>query len=121
MEFLFIVVIPFLVTCLTILVALPMKWMLEREVNNKQPYAVFHFCNIVFTVMMCGTSSIVFHGMVIGGLDKGWLTVSMYAYVFPLPFIFLLYWICVHIFETYFQPYRIKKGSNVVYLKKRRI
>ncbi|WP_240375813.1 hypothetical protein [Bacillus piscicola] len=118
-EVLFIIGLPFLVTSITIVVALAMKWMLEQEVNNRQPYAVFHFANIMFTIMMCGTTSIVFHGMVLDGLSKGWLIVSLYAYVYPLPFILLLYWGLTVVFERYFQPYRLKKGSNVVYLRTR--
>ncbi|SFF02292.1 hypothetical protein [Alteribacillus iranensis] len=119
-DIFFIIVLPLIVSCITIGVTLSMKWMLEREVNNKNPYSVFHFCNIMFTIMMCGTSSIVFHGMVLDGLQKGWLVVTLYAYVYPLPILLILYSICTYVFENYFQPYRIKKGSNVVYLRRKR-
>lgn len=119
-EFIFILFLPGVVTFLTMIFALLFQWMIEREANNKEPLRVFHFVNIIWMIMMCGTSSIVFHGMILDVInEKGWWIMSLYAYVYPLPFILISYAITAPLFRMYVQPYRVQKGSNVVYLKQR--
>ncbi|MDA3128797.1 hypothetical protein ACFPTR_01115 [Aliibacillus thermotolerans] len=120
-EFIFILMLPAVVTFITMIAALTLQWMIEKEANNKEPLRVFHFVNIIWMIMMCGTSSIIFHGMILNVLnEKGWWTMSLYAYVYPLPFILITYAVAAPLFRMYIQPYRVQKGSNVVYLKQRR-
>ncbi|MFB4165800.1 hypothetical protein ACE1TI_18875 [Alteribacillus sp. JSM 102045] len=118
-DLIFIIFLPSVTVIITMITALSMQWMLEKEVNDKQPFFTFHVVNIIFMIMMFGTSSIVFHGMVLEALQsKGWLTTFLYAYVYPLPFIILLYTLTVPLFRSYLQPYRMQKNSNIIYLKK---
>ncbi|WP_158738446.1 hypothetical protein [Alteribacillus sp. YIM 98480] len=120
-ELIFIIILPSTAAIITMFVTLAMQWMLEKEVNHKQPFFLFHIVNIIFIVMMCATSSIVFHGLILKGLEiKGWLITFLYAYVYPLPLIILLYVLTVPFFRSYMQPYRIKRDTNIVHLKKQR-
>ncbi|WP_026703343.1 hypothetical protein [Salibacterium aidingense] len=120
LSFLFIIFIPAAVSFITMTVVLCMQWMLEKEVNDKQPSSIFHLFNVLFIMMMFGTSSIVFHGFLLEGVnEKGWGTVSLYAYVYPLPIILFGYVAASRFFRSYVQPYRVLKKSNVVYINRK--
>ncbi|RSL32518.1 hypothetical protein D7Z54_15305 [Salibacterium salarium] len=121
-TFLCIIVIPSVISIVTMATLLPLKWMLEKEVNNKKSFFPFHIINVILIMMMCGTSSVVFHGFMLDAInEKGWGIVSLYAYVYPLPIVLVSYISAAKIFQTSIQPYRISKHSNVIYLKTRRI
>ncbi|WP_100398004.1 hypothetical protein [Bacillus sp. FJAT-44742] len=119
-NLLFLILLPFSGALITMIIALKMKWMLEREVNNKQPVFAFHLFNVIFTLMTFGTISLSISGVVRGGIsENGWGTAFLYAYVFPLPFLIITYMLIAPMFEKYMLPYIESEDSNIVYLKKR--
>ncbi|WP_252314533.1 hypothetical protein [Sinobaca sp. H24] len=115
----FLILLPVIIASITIVVSLIMKWLLEKEVNNRQAYSVFHFVNIAFTIMMWGTTSIVFYGLVLEKItETGWLTMTLYAYVYPLPVILLLYIAASRLFRSWIYPVS-SRTDNIIYLKRR--
>ncbi|RKD71079.1 hypothetical protein ATL39_2469 [Sinobaca qinghaiensis] len=115
----FLILLPVTIASITIVVSLIMKWLLEKEVNNRKEYSVFHFVNIAFTIMMWGTTSIVFYGLVLEKItETGWMTMTMYAYVYPLPVILLLYTAASRLFRSWIYPVS-SQTDNIIYLKRR--
>ncbi|SDH42236.1 hypothetical protein SAMN05192534_105111 [Alteribacillus persepolensis] len=120
MKLFFLFILPAFTAFVTMIVTMIMQRFLEKELNNKQPMFLFHVVNITFVLMMHGTAAVVFYGLMLRGIAAhGWWVVTQYAYIHPLPFIIGCYIIAVPIFRSYVRPYRMKKGSNVLYLKTR--
>ncbi|MFB5663322.1 hypothetical protein [Alteribacillus sp. HJP-4] len=102
------------------IVTICMQWMLEKDASAIQPRLVFHGVNIMFSLMIYGTASIVFHGMALNAIQEyGWVQFSLIAYVYPLPVIITVYILLSPLFRAFLKPYITNKNSNVIYLKKR--
>ncbi|MGO4889276.1 hypothetical protein ACJ2A9_16125 [Anaerobacillus sp. MEB173] len=114
-----IIIIMSAISAITVMpIVLLVQRKLEREVNGYRQLLLFHLINILAMMLFYGTTSLALKSVFPPYSQGGFLQIVLHSLVFPFPFLLLTYVVGAIVFRNFIRPYIIKKGTNVVYMKK---
>lgn len=93
---------------------------IEKDLNGKQEFFPFTICGFLLSLTFFGSTMMSVYGVMLGNVAEiGWTRMLIQAYVFPAPFLLILYLRVFPTFRELMRPYVEEQNSNVVYLKPR--